>query len=158
MVMLAGLPWAAPAAAPGVPQGSFVRRDPQASRPAPVSSTDHLYRLHCAGCHGLEGTGQPAFGVPAMRGVVGFFMRSEQGRAFLVQVPGVNSAGLRDAQIAELTNWLVATMGGASLPVQWRAFEAAELPALREARPADLAAARRRILADLRAGGVAVPD
>jgi hypothetical protein len=44
--------------------------------------------------------GQPRR-VPAMRGVVGYFMRSEEGRAFLVQVPGVNNAGLSDAQIAE---------------------------------------------------------
>jgi hypothetical protein len=51
-------------------------------------------------------------GVPAMRGVLGHFMRSEEGRAFLVQVPGVNNAGLSDAQIAELTNWLVANDGG----------------------------------------------
>ena len=141
-----------------MPQGVFVRRDPRASLPAPVSSTAHLYILHCAGCHGFEGAGQPQSGVPAMRGVLGFFMRSEAGRAFLVQVPGVNNAGLSDAQIAELTNWLVATMAGASLPAQWRAFDAAELPALRAATPADLAQARRRILADLRASGVALPD
>lgn len=148
----------ASAAPPGMPQGIFVRRDPRASLPAPVSAVAHLYVQHCAGCHGFEGAGQPAFGVPAMRDVVGYFMRSEEGRAYLVQVPGVNNAGLSDAQIAELTNWLVRTLGGASLPARWRAFDAAELPALRAARPADLAAARRRILADLRAAGVAAPD
>ncbi|MBP8310976.1 MAG: cytochrome C [Burkholderiaceae bacterium] len=141
-----------------MPQGVFVRREPRASLPAKVSSTAHLYILHCAGCHGFDGAGQPQAGVPAMRGVVGYFMRSEEGRAFLVQVPGVNNAGLSDAQIAELTNWLVKTMAGPSLPARWRAFDAAELPALRAARPSDMAGARRRILADLRAAGVVMPD
>lgn len=130
------------------PQNLFVRRDSRASLAAPVSDTAQLYALHCAGCHRFDGRGQPSFGVPSMVGVIGRFLRAEEGRDFLVQVPGVNNAGLSDAQIAELTNWMVRRFGGESTPVDWRPFTAEELPALRARRPDDLGAARRRILGD----------
>ncbi len=124
----------------------FVRRDARASLPAPVSSPAQLYALHCAGCHRFDGQGQPSYGVPPMPGVIGRFLRSAEGRAYLVQVPGVNNAGLSDAQIADLTNWVVRRFGGETLPSRWEPFVPQELPALRASRPDDLAAARRRLL------------
>jgi len=116
-----------------------------------------LYVLHCAGCHAMDGSGHPAQGVPSMRGTLGRFVRVPEGRAFLVQVPGVNNAGLDDAQIAALTNWTVRQFSADTLPADWRDYTAAEVALARRARPADVTQARAELVARLRRDGVALP-
>lgn len=116
----------------------------------PGAAPRTLYVLHCAGCHGLEGSGQPAKGVPSMRGALGAFLRLPEGRAFLVQVPGVNNAGLGDEQIARVTNWTLEQFSADTLSAGWRPFDAAEVAAARRGRPADIAQRRATIVAELR--------
>lgn len=65
------------------------------------------YMLHCSGCHLPDGSGKPAAGIPDMRLTVPQLLRSNAGRAFLVQVPGTSGSDLTDAQIAELMNWML---------------------------------------------------
>ena len=86
---------------------------------AKTNSPRSLYVLHCAGCHGMDGSGHPGHGVPDMRGALGAFLHLPAGRAFLVQVPGVNNAGLSDAQIADLTNWMVPQFSADTAPPGW---------------------------------------
>lgn len=112
-----------------------------------------LFLLHCAGCHGMDGAGHPEAGVPDMRHTLGRFLQQPAGRAFLVQVPGVNNAGLSDAQIAAVTNWQIQRFAAGSAPVGWAPYTAAEVAAARRQRPADIAAARRALVASWPADG-----
>jgi mono/diheme cytochrome c family protein len=114
------------------------------------------YVQHCAGCHGFDGTGVKSAGVPAFANVVGNFLRLPQGRAFLVQVPGVNNAGLDDERIARLTNWVLRSFAGRSLPADFVSYDAAEVATSRASRPADIAKARAALGARLSAMGYSV--
>ena len=117
-----------------------------------------LYLLHCAGCHALDGSGVPEKGVPSLRGSLGQFMRSAEGRAFLVQVPGVNNAGLSDAQIAEVTNWTVRQFSAETAPSGSAPCTAAEVAEARKSRPVDVARARAALVERSRAEGIELPS
>lgn len=77
----------------------------QAPSVATTSDTRSLYVLHCAGCHGMDGSGSELGQVPDMR-QLGRFLTQPEGRRFLVQVPGVMGSGLSDADVARVTNWV----------------------------------------------------
>ena len=112
------------------------------------------YVLHCAGCHAMDGSGHPDKGVPSMRGALGHFMKLPEGRAFLLQVPGVNNAGLSDEQIASVTNWMVKQFSADTVPSGWAPYTAAEVAAARQVRPVDVAKARADLVARLQQGGI----
>ncbi|MDE0348950.1 MAG: hypothetical protein OXM56_04505 [Gammaproteobacteria bacterium] len=96
----------------------------------PATSAKLDWMLHCQGCHGAEGeVGVP--GMPALRGLVGSRLRLPEGRARLVQVPGVANAGLSDARVARLLNWMLTTLDAGHLPEDFEAFTGAEVHALR---------------------------
>lgn len=139
LAVLAGATWSAPAAA----------------QPA-VTSPRSLYVLHCAGCHGMDAGGVPGQGVPSMRGNLGRFMQLPEGRAFLLQVPGVNNAGLSDAQIALVTNWMVRQFSADTAPPGWPDYTPGEVAAAKAQRPADVIAARADLVARLQRAGVDV--
>ena len=122
----------------------------------PAGSERGLWIMHCAGCHAMDGSGHPDQGLPDMRGALGHFLRLPAGRAFLVQVPGVNNAGLSDAQIADLTNWMIPAFSAATAPADWTPYRADEVAALRRVRPVDVAAARRDLVERLHRLGHAV--
>ncbi|WP_088280852.1 cytochrome C [Ideonella sp. A 288] len=133
-----------------------VARAPQAGDPPPITNLRSLYVLHCAGCHSRDASGYPEKGVPSMRGALGHFSTVPEGRAFLVQVPGVNNAGLSDEQIAQLTSWMVRQFSADTAPAGWVPYTAAEVVAARAQRPADIAAARAAIVARLQRDGLDV--
>ena len=58
------------------------------------------YLLHCAGCHLADGAGKPDRGIPDMRGQIGHYLRTPDGRAYLAQVPGVANSALSNREIA----------------------------------------------------------
>lgn len=121
-----------------------------------VNNPRSLYVLHCAGCHGMDASGVPGQGVPTMRGNLGLFMQRPEGRAFLLQVPGVNNAGLSDAQIALVTNWMVSTFSADTTPPGWPAYTAAEVAAARATRPSDVTQARADLVARLAREGITI--
>jgi len=106
------------------------------------------YMLHCQGCHLPEAAGF-AGRVPPMRDFAGFFLHSDEGREYLVRVPGVAGSALPDAEIAELLNWLLERYSNEQLPAEFQPFTAAEVAALRTNPVHDPARAREAILADL---------
>lgn len=108
---------------------------------SPTHSARALYVLHCAGCHSLDGSGSVSARVPDMR-QLGLFLRVPGGREFLIQVPGVMGSGLNDAQVAEVTNWVLSTMANASIPAQHRAFDATEVSQARRKPMLDVAGTR----------------
>jgi mono/diheme cytochrome c family protein len=111
------------------------------------------YMLHCSGCHGMDGSGAPAQGIPDFRNQIGHFERLPEGRAFLMQVPGLLTAGLPDDRRAAVATWLVRTFAGPSLAPDFQPYTAAEARQYRESRPADIAGTRKRLYEALLAAG-----
>jgi hypothetical protein len=118
--------------------------------------SEHDYVLHCSGCHSMDGSGHPEFGVPDFRNQVGYFLRLPEGRAFLMQVPGLLNAGLPDARRAAVTNYVVKTFAGDSLPPDFLPYTTEEAKRYRENRPADIAARRAQLYQRLNGLGYAL--
>jgi len=103
------------------------------------------YMLHCQGCHlpateGMEGK------VPPMKDFVGWFLHSEEGRRFLIRVPGVSQSALDDTELAELMNWILLTHSRRQLPDDFRPFSADEIGSLRGDPEKEPQKTRQRIL------------
>ena len=103
------------------------------------------YMLYCQGCHlpAAEGVGDK---VPRMSGFVGYFTHSEEGRRFLIQVPGSATAPVNDEQLAELMNWILKTYSRDELADGFEPYTVAEVAELRRSPDTDPAARRRQIL------------
>jgi mono/diheme cytochrome c family protein len=124
-----------------------------------ANSPQVLYRLHCSGCHGADGMGDPRVDVPPFPGFVGSFLRDQEGRRYVTNVGGVMSAGLNDRDTALVLNWVMENFGRSSLPPgAFRSFDAAEVRQLRDNRPADAVALRRQIAQRLKQQGIVLPD
>lgn len=116
------------------------------------------YVLHCAGCHGLDGMGVPAKGVPRLAGNAGKLLHVPDGRAFIVQAPGVTNASLDNAELARLLNWLLPRMDAEHLPADVQPYTAVEVAALRGARRSEYLARRARLAAALEDRGIHLDD
>jgi hypothetical protein len=112
--------------------------------------------LHCAGCHRFDGSGLPKSGIPSLVGNVGHFLRTPEGRAFLIQVPGTAHSPLTDAQVATLLNWMLQRFSAAEVPGSAAPYTADEVHAWRSRTLANLPAARAAIVEALRRDGVRV--
>lgn len=137
----------APTIGPRVPHG--------AGGPAGASAPAVLFRLHCSGCHGVDGAGSEG-AVPDLRGNLGRLVSAPEGRRFVLGVPGVAQARLGDEDLAQLANWMVQAFSAETLPRGFRPIDAEEVREARRAVPADVSAARRRVVATLRERGVDV--
>ena len=115
-----------------------------------VNGARRDYMLQCMGCHLEDGSGMPAKGIPKMNGVLGHFLRLPEGRALIVQVPGVMNTSLSDRQIADLMNWMLLGMAGPSRPDDAQPYTAEEVGSLRSSRPADVPKARADVVRRLR--------
>lgn len=140
-------------------QDTLLGRQVPAAADAPSTATTRgaraHYVLHCAGCHGLDGAGSRAAQVPDMRRL-GDFLRVPGGRAFVLQVPGVMGSGLGDAEVAEVTNWVLATVAPGSAPPGTPPFTPAEVAEARRHPLVDVAATRRALVQQARAQGLAL--
>jgi mono/diheme cytochrome c family protein len=88
------------------------------------------YQMHCEGCHTPDGTG--AMSVPRMKDQVGLFLETEAGRDYLVKVPGSATSALDDEELAEVLNWILVEMGGASVAANFEPYTAREVGDLRD--------------------------
>ena len=85
------------------------------------------YVENCAGCHGNQGSSAPAK-LPELRGRVGYFMCTPAARAYLIRLPNVAHSRITDnQQLADLMNFVVFVIGGASAPAGTQPFTAAEV-------------------------------
>ena len=103
------------------------------------------YMLHCQGCHLPGGIGHPGI-VPNMRNQVGLFLQSRDGRAFLVQVPGVAQSSLDDAQLAALMNWMLPEFDPIHVEPDFEKFTAAEISEYRLIPMTGMSERRRKLL------------
>ena len=120
---------------------------------AGTTSAELDYLQYCSGCHQSDGRGSVGNQVPPLPGSVGHFARIASGRVFVIQVGGVAQAPISDAAVAALLNWMLPAFDKANLPGDFTPYTAAEVEAARATRPADLAAARARVVAELHALG-----
>jgi hypothetical protein len=120
----------------------------------PVEQARLDYILHCSGCHFLHGEGAEAAGIPRVRDQLGYFLTLPEGRAYLMQVPGLLSAGLSDERAAGVVNWMVEYFSGPSRPAAFQPYTADEAQHYRLQKPADIIGTRNRIAAKLAAAGL----
>jgi mono/diheme cytochrome c family protein len=114
------------------------------------------YLLHCSGCHQQDGTGSVENGIPDMKGHVGHFLRTPEGRAFLVQVPGTSQAALNDADIAQLLNWMVVALSRNEVPADFLPYSTEEVARLRANRLDDVPGYRAGVVGRLKQMGYRV--
>lgn len=123
------------------------------ARAAIQTHTVTNYLTHCGGCHGIEGVSGKTF-VPTLRDQVGQFTCSQEGRDYLVRVPGISMSLIRDDQdLADVLNFVLFRLGGNSTPTSTKPFTATEVHTLR-AQPLqtdDLMALRAEVLSRARA-------
>jgi hypothetical protein len=106
------------------------------------------YMIHCQGCHLPEAVGFAGH-VPRMNNFVGYFLHSQEGREFVIRVPGVATASLPDDQLTELVNWLLFTYSSEQLPEQFAPYSVTEVAALRPQLEANPEKTRMRILKNI---------
>jgi hypothetical protein len=89
------------------------------------------YVEYCSGCHGMQGNSAPAE-IPVLRDRVGYFMCTREGRDYLIRLPNVAYSAISDDQeLADMMNFVVFGLGGASAPKGTKPFTAAEVKRLR---------------------------
>jgi hypothetical protein len=100
------------------------------ARQTVLTSAQSDYIEHCGGCHGIQGRSFPAR-VPQLRDKVGYFLCNERSRRYLLQLPNVALSPTDDAQLADIMNFVVFGLGGASARPGARPFTAEEVAATR---------------------------
>lgn len=94
--------------------------------PALAGSAAQLYTLNCWGCHSPHAEGIPG-SVPRLAGSMGAFLHLPEGRAYLVEVPGVANSPLNDQQIADVLNWMLDTFSKTELPADFKPYTVDEI-------------------------------
>ena len=109
------------------------------------------YLLYCMGCHGAQAQGVPGK-VPPLATSLALFMRSADGRNYLLRVPGAANSALSDTQLAAVLNWLAESYGAPGEP-RPAPFTVAEVTEVRHTPLADVQARRREVIRALAATG-----
>jgi cytochrome c553 len=111
------------------------------------------YMLYCMGCHGAEARGVPGK-IPPLAGALARFMRTDEGRNYVLRVPGAANSALSDARLAAVLNWLTEHYGAPEEP-RPSPFTAEEVTLARRVPLANVQAARREVVRNLAATGMA---
>ncbi|HWX70196.1 MAG TPA: cytochrome c [Steroidobacteraceae bacterium] len=111
------------------------------------------YMLYCMGCHGAQAQGVPGK-IPPLAGALALFMRTAEGRDYVLRVPGAASSALPDAQLAAVLNWLATSYGAPGDPLP-APFTVDEVTSVRRMPLADVQVRRREVVRSLAASGAA---
>ena len=114
------------------------------------------YMLYCMGCHGAEANGVPGK-VPPLAGSLALFMRTPEGRNYVLRVPGAANSALSDAQLAAVLNWIAERYGAPGGGPAPAAFTEPEVAGTRHVPLASVQATRRQVVGALAAAGSAPP-
>ena len=116
------------------------------------------FAFRCKGCHGFAGEGTPGH-VPRLDGFVGWYTHLEDGRDYLMRVPGVARAALDDERLAAVLNWMIEVYGDETVAPGFAPYTAAEVAEARR-RPltAKREATRTRLILKLRERDLIGPD
>jgi len=69
------------------------------------------YLIHCMGCHLQDGSGTPP-DVPVFDEGLLDLLKTDSGRAYLVQVPGGSQSPISDEALTSVLNWTLREFGG----------------------------------------------
>jgi mono/diheme cytochrome c family protein len=119
------------------------------------ASPQQDYMLYCMGCHGAQAQGVPGR-VPPLAGSVSLFMKTAEGRNYILRVPGAANSALGDAQLAAVLNWIAASYATPGEPPV-TPFTVSEVTSVRRTPLADVQARRREVVRSLAASGTAPP-
>jgi hypothetical protein len=122
--VFAQLPWTAPLAA--VLCGVFLTADLKSEPVEPLRGARGDYLLNCGGCHGFQGVSNAKL-VPSLRDLVGYYLRTPEGRAYLPRLPNVAFSTLSDQKLAAVLNYVVFEIGGTSAPAGATPYGALEV-------------------------------
>jgi mono/diheme cytochrome c family protein len=103
------------------------------------------YMLHCMGCHVADGSGAPGK-VPSLKGYMARFLSLDEGRRYLVSIPGVTQTSLSDADVATLTNWMLARFDPEHMPEDFTPYTAEEIARYRREPLTEVNATRERLI------------
>lgn len=136
---------AALALAAGLAAAGAGRADP----PSEISVKGSFLE-RCGGCHGIGGKSASVL-VPDLRDQLGYFLCTPEGRNYVARLPNVAFSAVSDQRLAEIVNYAVFDVGGASAPKGAKPYTAAEVGRLRKdpLTVVDLTAQRRRIVEDV---------
>lgn len=104
------------------------------------------YMLQCQGCHLADGSSWPEIGIHSMIGLAERFLDDPEGRAYLIQVPGVSQAPLDDRAIADLLNWILARFRADAKDADFAPYSEQEVARYRAADRIDVVATRARLI------------
>jgi cytochrome c553 len=111
------------------------------------------YILNCMGCHGTQAEGVPGK-IPPLANMLSRFMRTPEGRNYVLRVPGAANSALSDAQLAAVLNWLAVTYDSPSA-TNLAPFTTAEVSAVRRKPLISVLAARSAVVRSLATTGSA---
>jgi mono/diheme cytochrome c family protein len=117
-----------------------------------LASPAQDYMLYCMGCHGAQAQGVPGK-VPPLAHALARYMRSAQGRDYVLRVPGAANSVLTDAQLASVLNWIATQFDAADLPNGAPLFTTEEVTRSRHTPLSDVLATRREVVRALAASG-----
>ena len=115
------------------------------------------YVLYCMGCHGPQAEGVPGK-VPPLAHALGSYMRTPEGRNYILRVPGAANSVLSDAQLAAVLNWLAKSFSADELTADVPLFTPAEVTGARHSPLSAVLATRREVVRALQATGHAPPE
>lgn len=113
------------------------------------------YILHCSGCHGMQGKGTVTGGIPAFPESVEHIAGYDNGRSYIMQVPGVITTDMGPAEIADVLNFILDEWGSADQDMSFTADEVASLRALPEREVVNY---RREIVNELRQRDIEIAE
>ncbi|MBS0419735.1 MAG: cystathionine beta-lyase [Proteobacteria bacterium] len=119
----------------------------------PLPPVHIAYLKYCGGCHGIQGVSAPKT-IPTLKNEAGRFLCTDDGRRYLVRLPNIARAPVSDELLADLLNFVVFGLGGASVPAGAPRYDATEVSALRRQPLTNrLDVYRQRILTEVRTAG-----
>ena len=131
----------------GFLQASEVIDSPATSRAFLNDRAKFNYQMFCQGCHVADGSGYKS--VPELKGFLHNFMSTQQGREYLIRVPGSANSALGDGELAELMNWMLKEFGKDGGP-QWEPFNANEVGEYRKQPLNETVEYRKNLIASLK--------
>ncbi len=105
------------------------------------------YLLHCGGCHLADGRGAPPE-VPTLIAVLGPIVASQDGRDYVVRVPGAAQTPLTDTALAEVMNWVLIVFNAETLDPNFKPLTGNEVGKARGQVLADPIRLRRTLWPD----------
>jgi len=109
------------------------------------------------GCHGTQAQGVPGK-VPPLANALQRFMRTAEGRNYVLRVPGAANSSLSDEQLAAVLNWLARTYDSSASAIAPSPFTTDEVAALRHQPLLSVLATRSAVVHNLATTGPSPPS